>query len=75
MGVHREPSYTIYWERPKLNELIHSISQHMTLNRYENLHQYFHVSLPKLIESPSEPPKPSESYVESWQPQEPSHEA
>ena len=75
MGIHREPSYTIYWERPKLNGPIHSISQHMTLNRYENLRRYFHVSPPKPTESPSEPPEPSESYVESWQPQEPSHEA
>ena len=75
MGVHREPSYTIYWERPKPNGPIHSISQHMTLNRYENLHRYFHVSPPKPTESPSEPPEPSESYVESRQPQEPSHEA
>ena len=47
----------------------------MILNRYENLRQYFHVSPPKPTESPSESPEPSELYVESWQPQEPSHEA
>jgi hypothetical protein len=44
MGVHKEPNHMIYWETLKLNGPIHAISKHMSLNRYENLRRYLHVS-------------------------------
>jgi hypothetical protein len=49
MGVHQEPNYKIYWEtsKPNLDGPNHSIPQHMSLNRYENLRRYFHISPPK----------------------------
>lgn len=54
MGVHREPNYTMYWETPKPNGPIHALSKHMSLNRYENLRRYLHVSKPasEMSESP-----------------------
>ena len=46
MGVHREPNYRVYWETPKPNGPIHALSNHMTLNCYENLRRFLHVSQP-----------------------------
>ena len=51
MGIYREPNYRIYWETPKPNGPIHALSKHMTLNRYENLRHFLHVS--KLALEPS----------------------
>jgi hypothetical protein len=57
MGIHREPNYRIYWENPKPNGLIHALSKHITLNRYENLQRYLRVSPKEPMESqkPLEP--------------------
>src|SRR5437667_113104 len=46
MGIHREPNYKMYWEVGKLEGPIHSISSHISLNRFENLRRYLHVSKP-----------------------------
>ena len=54
MGIHREPNYKIYWETPRPNGPVHALSKHMSLNRYENLRHYFHIS-------PPEPPKSQDS--------------
>jgi hypothetical protein len=48
MGVHREPNYRIYWEVPKPNGLVHALSKHMTINRYENIRRFLHISKPIL---------------------------
>lgn len=53
MGVHKEPNYSIYWEKGKTDAPLHTISTHMTLNRYENLRRYIHVSKPTQL-----PPEP-----------------
>jgi hypothetical protein len=60
IGVHKEPNYKIYWETPKLNGPIHAIPKHMSLNRYENLHRYLHVSPPKHLDSQIETQQPLE---------------
>src|SRR5882757_2120692 len=44
MGVHPEPRYQIYWETGRKDGPNHSIRRHMTLNRYEQLRRYLHVS-------------------------------
>ena len=46
MGVHREPNFRIYWKTPKPNGPVHTLSKHMTLNRYENLRRFLHISKP-----------------------------
>jgi hypothetical protein len=68
MGVHREPNYTIYWETPKSNGPIHTLSKHMSLNRYENLRRYLHVSKPasKMSESPQSHLEDSSEDEELW---------
>jgi hypothetical protein len=48
MGVHREPNYKVYWETPRPNGPIHALSKHMSLNRFENLRHYLHISKPSL---------------------------
>ena len=53
MGIHKEPNYLIYWEKGKADAPLHSISTHMTLNRYENLRRYLHISEPTQL-----PPEP-----------------
>jgi hypothetical protein len=60
MGVHREPNYTIYWETPKPNGPIHALSKHISLNRFENLRRYLHVSKPA-----SETSKSPQSHLEN----------
>ena len=47
MSIHREPNYKVYWEKLKSNRLIHALSKYITLNCYENLHQYLHISPPE----------------------------
>jgi hypothetical protein len=54
MGVHQEPQFIMYWEKPKPNRPIHALSKHMSLNRYENLRRYLHVSPPKYSDSQME---------------------
>ena len=44
MGVYKEPNYRIYWEAQKLDGPSHAIPKHLSLNRYENLCRYLHVS-------------------------------
>jgi hypothetical protein len=51
IGIHREPNYRIYWETSKPNGPIHALSKHMTLNRYENLRRFLHIS--KLVPEPT----------------------
>jgi hypothetical protein len=51
IGVHKEPNYKIYWETPKPNGPIHAIPKHMSLNQYENLRRYLHVSPPNAQEA------------------------
>src|SRR5437762_11121641 len=41
MGIHREPNYKTYWEVGKLEGPIHSISSHISLNRFENFGDIF----------------------------------
>jgi len=53
MGVHKEPNFLIYWEKGNENAPSHAISSHMSLNRYENLRRYIHVSEPTQF-----PPEP-----------------
>jgi len=57
MGVHSEPRYQIYWETGRKEGPVHSIRNHMTLNRYEQLRRYLHISEP--TQSTPEP-RPSE---------------
>jgi hypothetical protein len=54
MGVHREPNFEIYWETPKPNGPNHALSKHMSLNRFENLRRYLHISKPtfELMQTP-----------------------
>ncbi len=49
---------------PKLNGLIHTLSKYMSLNRYENLRRYLHVSKPGPISS-QQPPEPYEPRTEA----------
>jgi hypothetical protein len=70
MGVHREPDYKIYWETPTPNGPIHAIPKHMSLNRYENLRRYLHVSPPKCPDSQMETQKPLEPLQASPEVQE-----
>jgi Transposase IS4 len=69
MGVYREPNFRIYWEIPRPNGPIHAISQHMSLNRFENLRRYLHVS-PLTTVPPLEPciesHDPSDAEIQSW---------
>ena len=46
MGIHKEPNYKMYWEVGKPEGPIHSISNHISLNRFENLRRYLHISPP-----------------------------
>jgi hypothetical protein len=68
MGVHREPNYTVYWETPKPNGPIHALSKHMSLNRYENLRRYLHISKPasEASESPQSHLEDSSEDKELW---------
>jgi hypothetical protein len=72
MGVHREPNFRIYWETLKPNGLVHALSKHMTLNRYENLRRFLHISKP--VPEPTmenQPPLPtSKPQTEAPQPQD-----
>jgi hypothetical protein len=68
MSVHREPNHTIYWEtsKPKLDGPNHTIPQHMSLNRYENLRRYLHLSPPKNPNSQTETEEEEEKEEEWW---------
>jgi len=55
MGIHREPNYKIYWETSKTHRPNHTVSKHISLNRYENLHRYLHISPSKPNREPQEP--------------------
>jgi hypothetical protein len=68
MGIHREPNYTIYWEtsKPNLDGPNHTIPQHMSLNRYENLRRYLHLSPPKNPNSQIETEEEEEKEEEWW---------
>ena len=66
MGIHREPNYKMYWEVGKLEGPIHSISSHISLNRFENLRRYLHVSKP--IPKPTQVEQTQESPSETQQP-------
>jgi hypothetical protein len=63
MGVHKEPNYTIYWETSKAHGPNHTVSKHMSLNRYENLRRYLHISPP---EPDIEFQEPLDSEGEHW---------
>ena len=65
MGVHKEANYPIYWEKGEVDAPQHSISTHMTLNRYENLRRYLHIS-----ESTQLPPEPRDEEEEEQLPTE-----
>jgi Transposase IS4 len=69
MGIHKEPNYRIYWETPKPNGLVHALSKHMTLNRYENIQRFLHISKP-VLESATEIQLPSKPCAEALQPQD-----
>ena len=47
----------------------------MSLNRYENLRRYLHISPLKPIEPPTVPQKPLEPPIESPKPSKPLHKA
>jgi hypothetical protein len=51
IGAHKEASYKTYWETPGLIGPKHELSKYMSLNRYENLRRYFHISPPKSQQS------------------------
>jgi hypothetical protein len=53
---------------PKPNGPIHALPKHMSLNRYENLRHYLHISKPG---STQQPPKPQEPCTEAQQPRQP----
>ena len=57
MGVHREPQYTVYQETERVDGPNHTISKHMSLNRYENLRRHLHISPPNPVDAPIEPLK------------------
>lgn len=57
ISIHKEPNYKVYQEIPKPNGPIHALLNHMSLNRYENLRRYLHISPLKLME-PQEPLEP-----------------
>jgi hypothetical protein len=67
IGVHKEPNYKIYWESPKHNGPIHALNKHMSLNRYENLRRYLHMSPPMPIDTQksTESQEPSRPFMES----------
>jgi Transposase IS4 len=65
MGVHKEPKYRIYWETPKLNGPIHAIPKHMSLNRYQNLRCYLHISPLKRLVSQMETQQPLQACLEA----------
>jgi hypothetical protein len=70
IGVYREPNYLIYWETPKLDGLGHTLSKHMTLNRYENIRRFLYISKPVLEPAmENQPPPPIfEPCIETLQP-------
>ncbi|PVH67639.1 hypothetical protein DL98DRAFT_279450 [Cadophora sp. DSE1049] len=47
MGVHEEPRINMYWNTDKTRGPIHTISTHITLNRYEEIKRYCHISNPE----------------------------
>jgi cytochrome c5 len=67
MGVHREPNYNIYWETPRPNGPNHTLSKYMSLNRFENLRHYLHISKPTLesMQAPI-PTNDDENIDEFW---------
>jgi transposase IS4-like protein len=54
MGCHRETNYKVYWEEGKLDAPIHGVRYHMSINRFENLRRYFHISDPGELEDEEE---------------------
>ena len=66
MGVHKEPNYKIYWETPRPNGLVHALSNYMSLNRYENLRRYFHISPLKPLIAGKEEEDSLEEGVHWW---------
>ncbi len=53
MGVHQESRYRIYWELDREEGPQHSIRNYISINRYETLRRYLHISDP--IQLPPEP--------------------
>jgi DNA-directed RNA polymerase specialized sigma24 family protein len=54
MGCYKEPNYRMYWEDGKPDAPIHAIRHHMSINRFENLRRYLHVSDPNDLEDKEE---------------------
>jgi hypothetical protein len=44
IGVYEEPRIDMYWNTDKKKGLIHTISAHITLNRYKEIKRYCHIS-------------------------------
>jgi hypothetical protein len=44
MGIHEEPRINMYWHQDKKRGPIHTVSDHITLNRYEDIKRYCHIS-------------------------------
>ena len=44
MGVPEEPRIDTYWNSEKRKGTMHTFSTHITLNRYEEVKRYCHIS-------------------------------
>ncbi len=44
MGVHKEPSIEVYWNKDLKSSPIHTISSHIILSRFQQIKRYLHIS-------------------------------
>ena len=47
MGIHEEPQVEMYWNTDFNKGPLHSISNHISLRRFEQIKRYCHISCPE----------------------------
>ncbi len=47
MGIHKEPQIRMYWNSDFNKGALHSITNHISLRRFEQIKRYCHISCPE----------------------------